>query len=123
MSGLAGKLSHLFEELRRRKVYRVVAAYAAFAFIVVQVADLVLPAFDSSDWVYRMIVILALIGFPLAGALAWIFEWTPGGVRVTAAVAEGRREEGLVRHNFPLSHGAGFRAGPGRNDPPDVVDL
>ena len=94
MSALAGKLNRLLDELRRRKVYRVVAAYAAFAFIVVQVADLVLPAFEGSDWVYRLIVILALIGFPIAGVLAWIFEWTSDGVRVTKDRDKDRQAQG-----------------------------
>ncbi len=88
MSRLAGKLQQLLNELRRRKVYRVAAAYAAFAFVVIQVADLVLPAFGASDWVYRMVVVLALIGFPVAIVLAWVFEWTPAGVRVTRAADE-----------------------------------
>ncbi len=88
MSRLAGKLHLLLDELRRRKVYRVSAGYAAFAFIIVQIADLVLPAFDMSDSVYRMVVVLALIGFPVAIVLAWIFEWTPAGVRVTPAAEE-----------------------------------
>ena len=92
MSRLADSLHLLLEELRRRKVYRVAAAYAAFAFIVVQVADLVLPAFDVSAWVYRMVVVLALIGFPVAIVLAWIFEWTPAGVRVTPSADERRAE-------------------------------
>ena len=51
-----------------------------------------LPAFDTSDWVYRMVVVLALIGFPVAIVLAWIFEWTPAGVRVTPATDESARE-------------------------------
>jgi TolB-like protein len=95
MSGLTGKLNLLLDELKRRKVYRVAAAYAAFAFIVVQVADLLLPAFDMSDWVYRMVVVLALIGFPVAVVLAWIFEWTPAGVRITPAADQS--EQGGAR--------------------------
>ena len=88
MSGLVGNLQQLLNELSRRKVYRVAAAYAAFAFVVVQVADLVLPAFEISDAVYRMVVILALLGFPVAIVLAWIFEWTPAGVRVTPSAEQ-----------------------------------
>ena len=96
MSGLADRLHLLLEELRRRKVYRVAAGYAAFAFIVVQVADLVLPAFDLSGSVYRMVVILALIGFPVALVLAWVFEWTPSGVRVTPAADAGEQEAAIA---------------------------
>lgn len=87
MSLLVQKLQRFLEELRDRKVYRVAAAYAAFAFIIVQVADLVLPAFDTSGSAYRMVVILSLLGFPVALVLAWIFEWTPEGVRVTRSTA------------------------------------
>lgn len=89
MSVLIQEVQRFLEELRRRKVYRVAAAYAAFAFIVVQVADLVLPAFDISERAYRMVVFLALFGFPVAVILAWIFEWTPAGVQVTRAASAG----------------------------------
>ena len=88
---LVQEIQRFLEELRRRKVYRVAAAYAAFAFVVVQVADLVLPAFDISDRAYRMVVILALFGFPVSLILAWIFEWTPDGVQVTRAASAGSR--------------------------------
>ena len=73
----------LIEELKRRKVYRVAATYAAVAFVAVQIADLVLPAFDTSGVAYRLVVIAALVGFPVAVVLAWIFELTPQGLRIT----------------------------------------
>lgn len=77
----------LFEELKRRRVYRVAATYAAVAFVVVQIADLVLPAFETSGVAYRLVVITALLGFPVAVILAWIFELTPEGLRVTKSVS------------------------------------
>ena len=77
------ELQRFFGELKRRKVYRVAIAYAAAAFVVIEAADLVLPAFESSDSAYRMIVMLALLGFPIALILAWVFELTPSGLRVT----------------------------------------
>jgi TolB-like protein/Tfp pilus assembly protein PilF len=79
------ELQRFFGELKRRKVYRVAIAYAAAAFVVIEAADLVLPAFESSDSAYRMIVMLALLGFPIALILAWVFELTPSGLRVTPA--------------------------------------
>ena len=81
MSGPESK--GFLEELKRRKVYRVAATYAAVAFVLVQIADLVLPAFDASGVAYRLVVIAALVGFPVAVVLAWIFELTPQGVRIT----------------------------------------
>ncbi|MDX1555525.1 MAG: hypothetical protein R3212_05815 [Xanthomonadales bacterium] len=86
-----------FRELKRRKVYRVAAGYAAVAFVVVQVVDLMMPAFALSTSTYRWVVILALLGFPVAVLLAWVFEITPEGVRVTqsdgapGSVQPGRR--------------------------------
>jgi len=78
----------LIEELKRRKVYRVAATYTAVAFVVVQIADLVLPAFDTSGGAYRLVVITALVGFPVAVVLAWIFELTPEGLRITRTDSE-----------------------------------
>ncbi len=73
-----------YQELSRRNVYKVAAAYAAVAFIVIQVADLVFPAFSIGLYGYRLVVIISLLGFPVALVLAWIFEITPDGVRVTS---------------------------------------
>ena len=95
---LVEELQRFLSELKRRKVYRVAVAYAAAAFVVVQVADLVLPAFESSDSTYRMIVILALLGFPIALILAWIFELTPSGLRVTPAFDNDKAPRSIKRH-------------------------
>jgi TolB-like protein len=91
-------LQRFLGELKRRKVYRVAVAYAAAAFVLVQVADLVLPAFENSDATYRMIVIVTLLGFPVALVLAWIFEVTPSGVRVTPAADRGQAPRSIKRH-------------------------
>ncbi len=70
-------------ELRRRKVFRVAIAYAAVAFVVVQVAELFFPALLLPDWTFRLVVVLAVLGFPIVLVLAWAFELTPEGVRPT----------------------------------------
>jgi len=71
----------LFAEVKRRKVLRVALAYAVVALAVMEAADLILPALYLPDWAYRLIVILAVLGFPIAVSLAWAFEITPEGVR------------------------------------------
>jgi TolB-like protein len=71
------------QELKRRKVFRVAVVYAATAFVVLQAADLILPALLLPDWTYRMLVLLVLFGFPVALALAWAFDITPEGVKRT----------------------------------------
>jgi len=76
--------SGLFEELKRRHVWRVAVAYAVAAWLLVQVATQVFPFFDIPNADVRLVVILLAIGFPVAVAFAWIYEVTPEGIRRTA---------------------------------------
>ncbi|HUE96451.1 MAG TPA: tetratricopeptide repeat protein [Longimicrobiaceae bacterium] len=76
-------LQSLFAEMKRRRVFRVMAVYGAVAFIVLQAADLVFPMLALPEWTIRLVLGLALLGFPLAIVLAWAFETTPEGVRRT----------------------------------------
>jgi len=83
-----------FEELKRRHVYRVAIAYAIAGWLLVQVATQVFPFFHIPDWSVRLIVLLVVIGFPIAVILAWVFEMTPEGIRRTepAGSMEARSE-------------------------------
>ncbi|HUP51835.1 MAG TPA: tetratricopeptide repeat protein [Longimicrobiales bacterium] len=74
-------LRTLIDELRRRRVFRVVAGYAVAAWVVVQVANDTFPALQFPDWALTLVVVCALLGFPVALALAWAFDLTPEGVR------------------------------------------
>lgn len=60
-------------ELKRRKVFKVAALYGVVAFVVLQVADLVLPALAIPDWGMRLVLVLILLGFPIALIFAWAF--------------------------------------------------
>src|SRR3954462_6956053 len=71
----------LLVELKRRNLLRAAAFYAASAWLIVQVATQVFPFFDIANWVVRWIVIAAGIGFPVAMAFAWSYEWTPQGLK------------------------------------------
>jgi tetratricopeptide (TPR) repeat protein len=73
-------------EIGRRKVGRVIIAYAVTAFVVLQVADIALPALGAPAWVMASLVVLAALGFPVAAGLAWAFDITPGGITRTPAV-------------------------------------
>jgi len=64
----------LFAELKQRKVFRVAAAYAVVAWLLIQVASAVLPALKLPDWTVTFTTILLLLGFPVALLLAWSFE-------------------------------------------------
>jgi TolB-like protein/Tfp pilus assembly protein PilF len=87
-----------FEELKRRHVVRVAIAYAVAAWLLVQIATQVFPFFDIPNWAVRLVVILLVVGFPVAVAFAWIYELTPEGIRRTeAADSPGARSEHASR--------------------------
>jgi len=67
-------------ELKSRRVYRVAAFYVVAAFALLQGADIVLPAFDAPDWLFRALILVALAGLPFALTLAWAFDLTPDGI-------------------------------------------
>jgi hypothetical protein len=83
MSDPLSRLRRFLGELKRRKVYRVAAGYLVAAFLVLQMADLAADAFGFPGWFEPMIWVVAGLGFPLALVLAWAFEVTPDGVRLT----------------------------------------
>ncbi len=84
-------MSSFFAELRRRSVFKVGAAYAIVAWLIAQVSELVLDAIPAPHWVFTTLLYLLAIGFPLALLLAWAYELTPEGIKLTrAAASEGK---------------------------------
>jgi TolB-like protein len=79
---------HLLDELRRRRVYRVSAAYVIGAFALLQGADIVLPALGAPPWVLSVLVVLAIGALPLAAVMAWLFDVTPRGIERTQPLSE-----------------------------------
>ena len=79
------KLSSFVAELRRRHVFRVAVGYAAVAFVVLQLGEIVLPAF-SAEWALQFLVVFVVLGFPVVMVLAWVFDVTTDGIHVTAAL-------------------------------------
>lgn len=74
-------MGDLFQELKRRKVFQVAAVYAVVAWLLIQVADTVLPALQMPDWTVSFVTVLFFLGFPIAVILAWAYELTPQGLR------------------------------------------
>ena len=68
-----------FEELKRRKVFRVAATYAVVAWILMQIGEVTFPALNIPEWVMSTLVVVLLAGFPIAVIFAWIFDKTPQG--------------------------------------------
>ncbi len=73
----------LLGEIKRRKVFRVALAYAAVAWLLIQVASIVYPAFDFSPWAMQATLIVATLGFVVTLVLAWVYELTPEGIKRT----------------------------------------
>jgi TolB-like protein len=74
----------LFLELRRRSVFRVGIAYLAGAWLILQVASLVLDSFEAPAWILRALIFASAIGFPISLLLAWFYELTPEGVKTAS---------------------------------------
>lgn len=71
-------LVSFLHEAKKRRVYRAAVTYAAITFVVLQMADLVLPPFEVSEWVFKLLVVASVAGFPVAIVLAWLFDLRQG---------------------------------------------
>src|SRR5262249_7751097 len=100
--------SGFFEEVKRRKVYRVAVAYIVVAAGVIQLASAAFPAWDLPNWALRLVIVLLLIGFPLALVLGWAFDVTAHGIRVTPGVHRRRNVIMLVAAGVIISAAAGL---------------
>ncbi len=87
----------LIAELKRRNVFRVGAAYAIVAWLLVEVASVVLPALHLPDWTLTFLVFLLVVGFPIALIFAWAFELTPEGIKREADVDRAYLREATLR--------------------------
>jgi TolB-like protein len=106
-------MSGFFEEVQRRKVYRVAAAYIIAAAGVIQLASAALPAWELPNWAMRSVIVLLLLGFPIALMLAWAYDITAQGVRATPTMGVPRSHRRrniimLVATGVTISAAAGF---------------
>src|SRR5207253_10905495 len=74
-------VSGFFEEVKRRKVYRVAVAYVIAAGGIIQIASAAVPAWELPNWSLRLVIVLLLTGFPIALILAWAYDVTRHGIR------------------------------------------
>src|SRR4051812_4052175 len=106
-------MSGLFEELQRRKVYRVAVAYVIAAGGIIQLASAAFPAWDLPAWALRSLIAALLIAFPIALICAWMFDFTREGIKTTptpasAAAAQRRNISFLIAGSVIISSAAGF---------------
>ncbi|MFO7851651.1 MAG: tetratricopeptide repeat protein [Bacteroidota bacterium] len=77
---------NFWQELKRRKVVRVMIAYAASAFIVLEAVDIIFPRMGLPDWTVTLVIFLLIIGFIFSIIMSWIFDITPEGIKKTKSV-------------------------------------
>lgn len=95
-------MTGFFEELKRRKVYRVAIAYVVGSWALAQGLAQVLPVFEISNSAIRGVIALLLVGFPVALVLAWMFDITPAGIQRTSAVEAQPQPKSRRRRNVIL---------------------
>ncbi len=88
-------MASFLKELRRRNVFRVGMAYLAITWLLMQVADIVLPAFHVAGWALRTLIIIVAVGFPISLIVAWVYELTPEGLKRTEEVDS---DTSIARH-------------------------
>jgi TolB-like protein/Flp pilus assembly protein TadD len=91
-------MTGFFEEVKRRKVYRVAAAYIIAAGGIIQLASATFPAWELPNWSLRLVILLLLVGFPIALILAWAFDLTAQGIQTTpeTTVPRTRRRRNII---------------------------
>jgi tetratricopeptide (TPR) repeat protein len=100
-----------FRELRRRRVFGVAVLYVPAAWVVIEATATVFPLLGFPDWSVRLVLMLALLGFPLAIALAWLYDITPHGIRRTPPAGGAVAEAGGARATAAAGTDAEVAAG------------
>ena len=92
----------VLKELRRRGVIQVGMAYVVLSWLTIQVADVILPAFEAPDWVMKVLIILLAVGFPITLVISWVFDFTGKGFTRTPSTTESPAEvsqrSGLINY-------------------------
>jgi hypothetical protein len=80
------KIDNFFVELKRRNVYKVAVAYAVVSWLLIQAASILLPTFEAPAWVMKVLVLVIILGFPVALIVSWAFEITPEGIKLESEI-------------------------------------
>src|SRR4026208_1559718 len=111
-------MSGFLEEVKRRKVWRWAGAYVLAAGGIIQLASAALPAWELPNWALRLVILLLLLGFPIALILAWAYDITAQGIQATPTIAGPRSHRRrniimLLASGVIISAAAGFFLLPG----------
>ncbi len=86
MAANPNKIMKFWQELKRRKVFRVLAMYAGAAYVIIELVNNVAAPLRLPEWTATMVILLLIIGFPIVAILSWIFDITPAGVKKTESI-------------------------------------
>src|SRR5216117_2366562 len=89
------KIDNFFAELKRRNVYKVAIAYVVVAWLLIQAASIFLPAFNAPQWAMQIVILILVVGFPIALVFSWAFEITPEGIKRESEV---EADESITHH-------------------------
>ena len=103
---------NFFAELKRRNVYKVAVAYAVVAWLTIQAASIFLPAFNAPQWAMQIVILILVIGFPIALVFSWAFEITPEGI---VRESEVTADQSITHHTGRKDRRPDNCAGRGRN--------
>jgi len=102
----------LIAELKRRSVFKVGATYLVVAWLAAQAAGLAFPTFEAPVWALRVFIFVLMLGFPIALAMAWVFDLTPEGLKVETAAVGNKRMYAIVAGLAVLAVGWYFLGAP-----------
>lgn len=93
MTGISNRFSRFWLELKRRKTDRVIVLYAATAFIILQLSQILSESLSLPGWTMTLIIIVLAVGFPVAAVFSWFFDITPGGIEKTQPLTAKKRQK------------------------------
>jgi tetratricopeptide (TPR) repeat protein len=97
------KSNSFWNELKRRNVLKTIAMYAGAAFVILEVADIVLPGLGLPDWTITLIILILIGGFPVVVVISWIFDLSPKGfVKTGSHVEDKSKESDISSHKRKL---------------------
>jgi len=103
MSGNPNKLSHFWQELKRRRVIHVIIVYATAAFVIIELVGNVYESLQLPDWTPTLVILLLVIGFPFAIIFSWIYDITLKGIKKTEPVNHTRKKKKDISPSYEKS--------------------
>ena len=88
MAHKTNSFQRFWKELKRRKVIHVITVYAATAFVILELVNMVARPLRLPDWTEAFVIVLLCIGFVIAVFVSWVYDITPAGVKKTKPVSE-----------------------------------